>query len=106
MPSSTKRSAALATGWVERSSMARLLGGGGLGGGFRLLHAPQRSLDAVSQSSRQFRRPLRDGLRVDADGICSLGHRTAKQIDSFGFGHVEMLEHLQNHCKHSNNNKP
>lgn len=84
--------------------MAHLLGGG-LGYWLRLLHAPESGLDAVGQSSRQFGRPLRDRLRVDADGICSLSHRTAKQINSFGFGHAEMLEHLQNHCKHSNNNK-
>lgn len=60
------------------------------------------SYDAIRQPRRQILRPLRNRLRVDADGLSRLGNRSTQQIEGLVFFHAAMLAPLQHEYKHPN----
>lgn len=76
--------------------MGGLLGGGGWG--IRLFSSDMRAVEgrlhAISKTRRELRRPLGNGLRVDADRIRSLGYRASKQANGFVFSHAPHVRAL------------
>jgi hypothetical protein len=69
--------------------MVQLLGGCGAWFLF-LMHAPQRSLDAVRDPSRKNVWPFAYGLIRDAYGVCSSGYGAAQKFDGFNFAHAKL----------------